>query len=263
MSALTPKACPPSSWHTWLKDGARLVGRIGSGWGVLFWAIFVLRGWLAIQLPLFWGIWLFVMLSPLSELAHLAVFRQAMDGRVGLGGLCAAVRDAWAQNRRVLGQMIRVRALVGIPGVFLLTGPVWLHPGSDALGNVLQALQVSLNMSFWPLIFRTGGLWGGVLLLCARYGVSPRAARELWGQAWDRNRPGFFRLVVVFTLLFCLGDLGPLLWLYPVYELLLHATLTCACADIFEDGYKLKSLVPSPAKGSPRTTLRPAIQAAP
>jgi len=263
-TTLTAAQCDPTAWRTWLRDGARLVGRSASGWGILWLVVFIGRGYVICHAPTALGLLVFVALSGAVELAHLAVFRTMMAGKVGLLDSLRAIGTSWIEHRALIGRSLRTRLLVGAAFlavahtlIYLATTPSpHLATGLTPAWAALYTLARSVDATVGPLLIRLGGVIGLILPLMAYHGLTLAQAAELNRQALTRNNPALLRLFIGFSsaLVLLANPLGAVL--IPALELWLAATMACAYADIFDGGYQLKDLAKAPERQPRLTAVR-------
>lgn len=253
-STLSPNACPAEAWKTWLRDGARMVGRSGTGWGICWLLFFFARGWCLDQSWLL-GNMVFLGLTFFGDVANLAIMTALREGRVGLAAAFSAIGNMLRQHGKWVLRGVLVRT--GINVCFFMIIHVafawWVttHAQSQSLPSPPPVplswpwweylFQISASVSYVALFLRAGGLVSFILPLQQNSPMPLKVARHLNGQAFIKN-PKLYRLEAflrpAMLLVFLMAPI-----LMPVAELLIAGVISCAYADIFDQGYQVKSTV--------------------
>ncbi len=264
---LQPRQTAPGAWKRWLKEGARLGGRVWMSLLALSLLVGLSGGWVAHQLMFLgfvgcitaFGLWQ-------AMLLHTAE-RAAAGKRVTVGDALDGLLGFWRLPGHQAQYQLRVRLICCLIcyALFMLVfvAPLlwFLHTNPDVLQELSQQRNGSKVLGVWDHVFfmargwalvffwswinQRGSILASTSMLVRRYGMEWDLAHALWERAVRLNAHNLKPLYGVFFVLLLGMFLVPVL-VFPL-EVMWVCVVTVAARDMFEQE---EALAPQEARVS-------------
>lgn len=260
---LRPRSCPTDQWKQWIKDGARLYGRAFSTWGLLWILLYLGMGWCVAFLQEPWGsltAWFMVGFSGIFQMMHWTIMQTVREGHVGWSQVLRSAGRMLVEQRSRLARSVVVRLITAALFLFfsqlvavalhhaaLLTADsvhsqvkvASFAPSSGWMAMLMQASNPLFITVMGPLVIQLGGSQSFVLPL-AKEGLGAMPALRLDLDAYRLNRQSMASLNKVMMGLILLTLFFPVC--APWVLVFWMGVMSCAYADIFQGGYRVRAL---------------------